>query len=252
MTPLIRQLVNRWAEAGNDPAEAMWFDVDNLMGVSTDREAKQYLIDYCPPFEKSIIVTSGVTSKSKLSYVTLITLVGRDPKEGVFFSGWSGVNWDSEIDKWPLMWYKTDEKNELHSGIVGKNDELIESKEMSLQERAALSTVVNLYAALTEREVPAYKPVIHQGLISRKRIAKGKAPLYDWTTVIVDPIKPIPQPPKGGTHASPRQHDVRGHQVRSKLGKVFWRKPHKRGDPSKGVIFHDYKVKGADDGRQAQ
>jgi hypothetical protein len=71
-----------------------------------------------------------------------------------------------------------------------------------------------------------------------KRIRKGKTPLYDWKTVVVETLRKV-APAQGGTHASPRQHDVRGHWVRGKA-KTYWRKAHKRGDPSKGVIFHDY------------
>jgi len=71
-----------------------------------------------------------------------------------------------------------------------------------------------------------------------KRIRKGKTPLYDWKTIVVETVRKV-APAQGGTHASPRQHDVRGHWVRGKA-KTYWRKAHKRGDPSKGVIFHDY------------
>jgi hypothetical protein len=75
--------------------------------------------------------------------------------------------------------------------------------------------------------------------VNAKRRSKHKKPFYDWHTVVVETVKTAGND-QGGTHATPRQHEVRGHYVRSKLGKVFWRKSHKRGDPTKGVIFHDY------------
>ena len=87
-----------------------------------------------------------------------------------------------------------------------------------------------------------YVPVEKKGFISTKRKAKGKPPLYDWTTVVIEPVKPKTEH-KGGTHASPRQHDVRGHWVKNKHGKTFWRKPHKRGNAANGAVFHDYVVK---------
>jgi hypothetical protein len=38
---------------------------------------------------------------------------------------------------------------------------------------------------------------------------------------------------------------VRGHwAVRKKSGKRYWVKAHKRGDPSKGSVFHDYQLVG--------
>lgn len=75
--------------------------------------------------------------------------------------------------------------------------------------------------------------------VNIKRRKKNKKPLYDWHTVVVQTVKTKAES-RGGTHATPRQHEVRGHYVKSKLGKVFWRKAHKRGDASLGVIFHDY------------
>lgn len=75
-----------------------------------------------------------------------------------------------------------------------------------------------------------------------KRIRQGKKPLFDWHTVIIEPPKQK-LPYQGGSHASPRLHDVRGHWV-NRNGKRFWRKAHQRGDASLGVVFHDYKLKG--------
>ena len=79
-----------------------------------------------------------------------------------------------------------------------------------------------------------------------KRIRKGKAPLYEWTTVHLERKPPeLPSAPKGGTHASPRLHQRRGHWVTSKLGKRFWRSESVVGKPENGMIFHDYKDGGA-------
>lgn len=75
-----------------------------------------------------------------------------------------------------------------------------------------------------------------------KRIAKGKKPMYEWRTVVIEPKAP-PSLSKGGTHASPRHHDRRGHWVVSKLGKRYWRRATKVGNPTNGTVFHDYLVK---------
>ena len=48
---------------------------------------------------------------------------------------------------------------------------------------------------------------------------------------------------KGGTHASPRLHDRRGHSRRLPDGRIVWVRPCKVGDASRGVVFHDYQVK---------
>lgn len=79
--------------------------------------------------------------------------------------------------------------------------------------------------------------------VNAKRRKKNKKPMYDWHTVVVQTTRTQSSGKSTGTHAPHRQHEVRGHYVKSKLGKVFWRKSHKRGDASLGVIFHDYVTK---------
>lgn len=74
-----------------------------------------------------------------------------------------------------------------------------------------------------------------------KRIKKGKAPLYEWRTVQLERKAPeLPAAPQGGTHASPRLHQRRGHWATSKLGKKYWRRETVVGKPENGMIFHDY------------
>ena len=85
-------------------------------------------------------------------------------------------------------------------------------------------------------------PVVQQTFTNRRKIAQGKTPTYDWTTVVVEPVKPRKED-QGGTHASPRLHDRRGHLRRLKTGKNVWVKSCKVGDASKGAIFHDYAIK---------
>ena len=81
------------------------------------------------------------------------------------------------------------------------------------------------------------------GASSNKRRAKeGRKPLFEWRTVVIEP-KALPNPPKGGTHASPRHHDRRGHWSVSKLGKRYWRRATKVGNPANGIVFHDYQLK---------
>ena len=72
-----------------------------------------------------------------------------------------------------------------------------------------------------------------------RRKAKGKRPLFTWTTVNLDAPR-YKSEPKGGTHASPRLHDRRGHWVTSKLGKRFWRKDTKVGSAKNGIAFQTY------------
>ncbi len=78
--------------------------------------------------------------------------------------------------------------------------------------------------------------------INRARAKKGKGPLrYTWRTVIVAPRHPS-GPKQGGTHASPRAHDRRGHWRTYPSGKRGWVKACQVGNASLGTVFKDYKV----------
>jgi hypothetical protein len=106
---------------------------------------------------------------------------------------------------------------------------------------AVLQYIEDFLLALRQ-PMKAYVPTARPSLINRKRAAKGKGPvLFDWHTVTVEPPKPKAEP-KGGTHASPRLHDRRGHWRRCPSGRVVWVRHCKVGDASKGVVFKDYKV----------
>lgn len=80
---------------------------------------------------------------------------------------------------------------------------------------------------------------------TRKQPAEKSQPksAYDWRTVVIEP-KPLPGPDLGGTHASPRQHDRRGHYRKLRSGKQVWVKSCKVGKASDGVVFKDYVVRG--------
>lgn len=79
---------------------------------------------------------------------------------------------------------------------------------------------------------------------NRRRVAKGKKPLqYEWKTVVVEP-KAAASTPIGGTHASPRRHERRGHWRNLKSGKRVWVRNCWAGNAALGTVFKDYVVKG--------
>lgn len=92
---------------------------------------------------------------------------------------------------------------------------------------------------LSRTSTVAYLPT-RQRHASRR--AAGRKPAFEWRTVVIESVRPNVEH-KGGTHASPRQHDRRGHWSHSKLGKKFWVPPCKVGKASNGTVFHDYVVK---------
>lgn len=114
----------------------------------------------------------------------------------------------------------------------------------SEQLRVALVNVAYC-ARLLDQGASAFAIDAQRCHINTARAKKGKGPLkFTWHTVTIGP-RPGPQGSKGGTHASPRLHDRRGHWRTTASGKRVWVRDCKVGDASKGVVFKDYKIKEA-------
>lgn len=111
-------------------------------------------------------------------------------------------------------------------------------------DRAAITALVGLLGHFTNSIHPTgYRPTAKRSsILNQQRARKGKPPLqYDWHTVTIQPPQ-IKNEPQGGTHASPRLHDRRGHFRKLKSGSRVWVSPCKVGDAGKGTVFKDYKV----------
>jgi len=102
--------------------------------------------------------------------------------------------------------------------------------------------VTMFYASLDTR-VEAYVPTVKDTFTNRRKIKEGKLPSYDWHTIVIEPSQ-AKQEHQGGTHASPRRHQARGHWRTYKSGKRGWVKECWRGDASKGAVFKDYELRG--------
>lgn len=119
-----------------------------------------------------------------------------------------------------------------------KGDSEITDEEVRPAFRMVCAALLKINDA-TEAHQPTAKA---NSLTNKRRIAKGKPPLiYDWHTVKLEPNGPVSDP-QGGTHATPRRHQCRGHWRNCKSGKRVWVKDCWRGDASKGTIFKDYKA----------
>jgi len=87
--------------------------------------------------------------------------------------------------------------------------------------------------------VAAYQPAMRPN--HAKRMRQGRPPQYDWETIIIEPPQPKADP-QGGTHASPRWHERRGHWRTTRSGKRCWVRNCEVGDKAKGAVFHDYVI----------
>lgn len=231
-TQLVRESMKLMAEAGVDVVDLKWFD---LSGAFSDQQRADLdpVMTHRPPFDKCFVVWRGKT-RHHPSYTVLMMVAGDDPDEGVTISMWKGPT-GTRLMPIPAMFYYIEGDN-IQYGPVNQNEPV--EKELA---ELMLAQVGAWYGAM-DRRIEAYVPSVQNTFTNRRKIQMGKLPTYDWTTVYIEPSKPRTEG-KGGTHASPRLHDRRGHLRRLKTGKNVWVKAHKVGDASKGVIFHDYVVK---------
>ena len=231
MTPFIRSTMRWMIDSDIDITEMQWFDISgNMDGQDGDR---QLLRECRPPFEKCMVVWQGKTENHEI-YEMLMTVVGTDPEEGIVISVYKGPH-GKMPRKMPMMAYFIDDEN-IRFGPAEEGGKIEE------QDGIMILGVIGVWYRLLSQGCASYKPVVADTFTNRRKIAAGKKPSYDWTTVMIEPAKPRSEH-QGGTHASPRLHDRRGHLRRLRSGKNVWVKPCKVGDARKGVIFHDYQFK---------
>jgi len=233
-TQLVRASMKLMADAGIDIVDIKWFD---LSGGFTDQQRADLdpVMTHRPPFDKCFVVWKGKT-KTHASYEVLMLVAGNDPEDGITVSMWKGPT-GTRLRPIPAMFYFI-EGDQIRYGAV--NDDEPVDKELA----ELMLAQVGVWYGLMDRRIEAYIPTVRDTFTNRRKMQQGKAPTYDWTTVYIEPAKPRSDS-KGGTHASPRLHDRRGHLRRLTTGKNVWVKACKVGDASKGAIFHDYKIEAA-------
>lgn len=224
MTPLITRMVR----LAPDPELAHWFD----MGDTTQRppghvpDADMFRLPYpiC-----CIVGTQG----NGTAFVLRLQI--SDTAESMSVTGvfdWNNGQGQFGFD--PLLLVLTEH------GIQASTPE--GSPPHDENYKPVLQQIEDFLLSL-KSEQTAYIPKAKPSLINSKRAAKGKGPaLFDWHTVVITPTQ-ASSTPQGGTHASPRAHDRRGHWRKHPSGKHVWVKSCRVGDASLGVVFKDYEVK---------
>lgn len=230
-TQLVRDIMKLVAEGGVDPVEMHWFDATGCFN-NQDSTSAMPLLENRPPFNKCMVCFQGKSSNYDQIRVWML-VAGEDPEEGVVLTVWRQVA-NHRPSACPIMVYAIDE-GQIRYGAANE-DETIDKTEAEM----ILGFLSSWYESLVQR-TNAYVPSVAQTFTNKRKIAQGKLPTYDWTTVVVTATPPKAEP-KGGTHASPRLHDRRGHLRRLRSGKNVWVKPHKVGDATIGTIFHDYRI----------
>jgi hypothetical protein len=100
-------------------------------------------------------------------------------------------------------------------------------------------SLLNRKAVVSESTLTAYRGEEKSSFINKKRRAKNKPPIYNWSTVELKPSAPRKEH-QGGTHASPARHERRGHFRKYPSGKVAWVRPTWVGSIEHGMTVHDY------------
>ncbi len=217
VTPLVAEMV-KW---NPDPEMSMWFDASGLDG---DSLVNLDVVNETPlPFKQCAVC--GIDGDAKWLFIV------REVGETVAYIGWTLHH--NSFTKHPAFTYT---RTEGHCRVDALQGEYID-KELV---RGIMANIGAWLLSLSTGAV-AYEPKARKSLINSKRAARGKGPiLFDWHTVNIEPKKPSSES-QGGTHASPRRHQCRGHWRNCKSGKRVWVKDCWRGDASKGTVFKDYK-----------
>lgn len=245
MTPLVQKAVEQQFRSnmnllGERPEDYAWFDVEDatqqVQGLATPEDYAEVLV---LPFEKTafvaqdeggipIVVYARQLASSGAVLVAISASISIPKRRRLLLCELALRAPDGEFDR--SMVVKVSDAN--HPRLdVGKETVDHIAQVMWLVLRAYYVAANTLVGGR------------HVGATSNKRrVKKGKTLLFEWRTVTIAP-KALPNPPKGGTHASPRHHDRRGHWSVSKLGKRYWRRATKVGNPANGVVFHDYQIK---------
>ena len=248
MTPLVMKMVKYFPDA---PAEQYtWFDISEYLNSTTEKfnhERALQALQNPLPFDKCAIVGED---EYEVPFILLLsnTVLPSNDMKGLAVH--MQILHKDGIGICPPF-FVSPEQALIENSTQGMPIYFVDEKEAANPQNTqagidALITASFWLERLNQQPIPAYTATPKSN--NAKRIRHGKKPLFDWHTVTIEPPKPKAEA-QGGTHASPRLHDVRGHWVK-RGDKRFWRKAHQRGDASIGVVFHDYKLKGEANGKQ--
>jgi len=229
-TAHVRSVMKSVIESGFDPTEMQWFDIsgaDLSTGIKIDN-----LTTHRPPFEKNFVLWAGHTASHE-HYEMMMLTAGTDPEEGIVLDLSKGE--PGKYTTFPPMIYA------IVDGQI-KYGPVEEGADLPREVAEIMLATMSKWLEIMDVGCDSYRAELKNTFTNRRKIIEGKLPTYDWTTVWIEPAKPRSEG-KGGTHASPRLHDRRGHLRRLASGKNVWVKSCKVGDASKGAIFHDYAIK---------
>jgi len=221
MTPLIKEMVKMVSVANLDPTQMQWFDVTGAIKEYIGYDQRKYLL-HPAPYKNMMLCGKTAQGDFMLSVLA--------ESSATIVTGWilkpTGYK---ALGSFLFAEHNGEPK-------VGEVDKPIDPQDQSM-----MCAIVTMFYASLDMKVEAYVPTAKDTFTNRRKIKEGKLPIYDWHTVVIEPPKPK-QEHQGGTHASPRRHQVRGYWRTYKSGKRGWVTECWKGDASKGTVFKDYVV----------
>ena len=218
MTPLVCKAV----KFAPEPETALWFDVGQMNTTPAMKVPADSLMNL--PSKRTGIV--GLDTGGKDFALWLTKGDGSVAVGGC--SMWHGGKYFA-----PYAYIVTPDGFKVY-----RKGEEITLEDIKPVHRMVLAVVTKL-----AMQSEGYKPTPQRTFINQKRQSKGKPALtFDWHTVVIEPPKQK-NDPQGGTHATPRRHQVRGHWRTYKSGKRGWVSECWKGDANKGTVFKDYQLK---------
>ncbi|MDD3965322.1 MAG: hypothetical protein PHD99_04740 [Candidatus Moranbacteria bacterium] len=224
MTPLIKEFV----QLTDQPDQMMWFDIGHAPDSTFDFEVDgEHLTNL--PFQRMAVC--GLDAGGRKFMLAL----------------WAG---DGHVSVAGVVLWENGKYEQINTFAYVDTPDGVRLLPPSNQERQlkpddclAVMSVVGYMLDSLDAGGTAYQPTAKANSpTNKRRIANGKpALIYDWRTVVVEP-KQAKSESLGGTHASPRQHERRGHWRVTSAGRKVWVRNCTVGDASKGTVFHDYKV----------
>lgn len=221
MTPLIQEMI----QLAEKPEQSTWFDLGS-MGHTDGARIPAYTVMRLL-FDKTSIVC--IDKNGVKVALWLLAGDGSVAVGGVTKHAANNGAFGKYIE--PFAYMETPEGIKYYKG-----DSQVDEAEVKQVFRMVCACLLKVEEC-TEAHQPTVKA---NSLTNARRIAKGKPPLiYTWHTVKLEPTVPK-QDHQGGTHATPRRHQCRGHWRNCKSGKRVWVKDCWKGDASKGTVFKDY------------
>jgi hypothetical protein len=229
MTPLIQQMVAMNPEKAVD---CHWFDMS--AAYKQEQDISGVLLSNPLPYPKTALVCA-YDNKRVLLFV--IQTADTTFVTGIQLDDDHIKNKTRKQVAIPGFWFLVDD-----GGIKVKHHDGSPFDYRTSYATGALTFIAAFLESLETTPAVGYLPTKRPNW--QKKIRQGKAPAYDWTTITIEPAKPKGAD-LGGTHASPRWHERRGHwRLIKKTGKRVWVKNCEVGDKALGAVFHDYKIAG--------